>query len=62
VPSLVIWGLRDQALLPGLLEGLQEHVPQLQVHRVANASHWIVHEHSALVIEQIARFVQPKLQ
>ena len=62
VPTLVIWGLRDQALLPGLLEGLQEHVPRLQVHRVADASHWIVHERSALVIEQITRFMQPKPQ
>ena len=62
VPTLVIWGLRDQALLPGLLEGLQEHVPRLQVHRVADASHWIVHERSALVIEQITRFMQPEPQ
>lgn len=62
VPTLVIWGLRDQALLPGLLEGLQEHVPRLQVHRVADASHWIVHERSALVIEQITRFMQPSPQ
>jgi pimeloyl-ACP methyl ester carboxylesterase len=58
VPTLVIWGLRDQALLPGLLEGLQEYVPRLQVHGVPDASHWIVHERSALVIEQITGFLQ----
>jgi pimeloyl-ACP methyl ester carboxylesterase len=62
VPTLVIWGLRDQALLPGLLEGLAEHVPRLRVHRVPDASHWIVHERSAVVIEQITRFLQPEPQ
>jgi pimeloyl-ACP methyl ester carboxylesterase len=58
VPTLVIWGMRDQALLPNLLEDLQDHVPRLRVHRVADASHWIVHERSALVIEQITGFLQ----
>jgi pimeloyl-ACP methyl ester carboxylesterase len=58
VPTLVIWGMRDQALLPDLLEDLQDHVPRLRVHRVADASHWIVHERGALVIEQITGFLQ----
>jgi pimeloyl-ACP methyl ester carboxylesterase len=62
VPTLVIWGMRDQALLPGLLEGLAEHVPRLHVHRVADASHWIVHERSVVVIEQITRFLQTEPQ
>jgi pimeloyl-ACP methyl ester carboxylesterase len=45
-------------LLPDLLEDLQDHVPRLRVHRVADASHWIVHERGALVIEQITGFLQ----
>ena len=57
VPTLVIWGLNDGALLPGLLEGLQDFVPQLQLQRVAGASHWIVHEQPALVTAHLQRFL-----
>jgi pimeloyl-ACP methyl ester carboxylesterase len=53
VPTQVLWGLRDAALLPGLLDGLQRWVPQLQVECVADASHWIVHEQPALVSARI---------
>jgi pimeloyl-ACP methyl ester carboxylesterase len=57
VPTLVIWGLRDQALLPGMLDGLEEHVDHLRVERVPDASHWVVHERPALVNSLIDRFV-----
>ncbi len=49
VPTTVLWGEADVALLPGLLQGLQHWVPQLQLRRVPEASHWIVHEQPALV-------------
>jgi len=46
--------MQDTALLPGLLDGLQAYVPNLQVQRVEDASHWIVHEQPAKVIALIA--------
>ena len=49
VPTTVLWGEKDAALLPGLLDGLERWVPQLQVLREAQASHWIVHEQPARV-------------
>ncbi len=49
VPTTVLWGDGDIALLPSLLEGLERWVPQLQVQRVPQASHWVVHEQPALV-------------
>jgi len=55
VPTTVLWGEQDHALLPGLLHGLQHWVPALQVERVPEASHWIVHEQVALVADRIAR-------
>lgn len=58
VPTHVIWGERDTALLPGLLEGLQAHVPRLTVSRVAQASHWIVHEQPERVALEIERALQ----
>jgi len=44
VPTLVIWGMNDSALPPGLLSGLGAWVPELTLHREPEASHWIVHE------------------
>lgn len=50
VPTTVLWGERDHALRPSLLDGLAHWVPQLQVHRHPEASHWIVHEQPDWVI------------
>ena len=50
VPTTVLWGEADHALLPGLLDGLDAWVPDLQIHRHAQASHWIVHEQPEWVI------------
>ncbi len=44
VPTLVIWGEKDGALLLGNLDGLGEHVQNLQIERVPEAGHWVVHE------------------
>jgi len=57
VPTLVLWGERDTALLTGCLEGLKQCVPDLKLVRVADASHWIVHEKSDLVCGEIERFI-----
>ena len=54
VPTTVLWGERDAALLPALLDGLERWVPQLQIRRVPDASHWIVHEQPGLVADTIA--------
>jgi pimeloyl-ACP methyl ester carboxylesterase len=57
VPTTVLWGERDHALLPALLHGLEHWVPDLQVQRVPDASHWIVHEQPALVADLIQRLL-----
>jgi len=49
VPTLVLWGMQDIALPPGLINGLQDYVPELELHRIADGSHWLVHEQPALV-------------
>jgi epoxide hydrolase 4 len=56
-PTLVIWGERDRYLLPGLLDGLDKYVDDLTVHRVPDASHWIVHEKPALINSMIRGFL-----
>jgi pimeloyl-ACP methyl ester carboxylesterase len=59
VPTLVLWGERDTALLTGCLEGLGECVPDLKIVRAPDASHWIVHEKPDLVCSEIEGFVSP---
>ena len=54
VPTTVLWGEADVALLPGLLEGLERWVPQLDLQRVPQASHWLVHEQPGRVAELVA--------
>jgi pimeloyl-ACP methyl ester carboxylesterase len=57
VPTLVLWGERDTALLTGCLEGIEACVPDLKIVRFADASHWIVHEKTADVCREIEAFV-----
>lgn len=57
VPTLVFWALDDSALLPGLLDGLEDYVPDLQVRKVPGATHWIVHEQPRLLAEEIGAFL-----
>ncbi|SRR5579883_2987684 len=57
VPTLVIWGERDTALIPANLDGLQEFVPNLAVRRVPDANHWVVHQRPELVNGYIREFL-----
>jgi epoxide hydrolase 4 len=54
VPTLVLWGMDDTALLPSNLEGLDAYVSDLQVQEVPGATHWIAHE----VPETLAAAIQ----
>lgn len=54
VPTRVIWGERDHALLPPILDGLGAHVDDLEIVRIPDASHWVVHERSRRVNELLA--------
>jgi epoxide hydrolase 4 len=58
LPTLVLWGMQDAALLPELLDGLEEYVPDLRIERVEDASHWIVHEQPGLVAEKLEAFLR----
>ena len=58
LPTLVIWGLDDIALAPALLDGLDDFVPQMQLHRVPGATHWIVHEQPERVIGFLQEFIR----
>lgn len=57
VPTLVLWALDDAALLPGLLDGLEDYVPALELRKVPGATHWIVHEQPQRVAQDIEGFL-----
>ncbi|HLL11642.1 MAG TPA: alpha/beta fold hydrolase, partial [Rubrivivax sp.] len=59
VPTTLLWGEQDKALLPGLLRGLERWVPQLDVQRVPDASHWLIHEQPDRVVDQILALLSP---
>ena len=56
MPTLVIWGMNDVALLPELLVGLEDYIPDLTLKKVDNATHWIVHEQPQLVAGYLQNF------
>ena len=57
VPTLVLWGTADPALLPALLDGLPGWVPDLRVVPIAGASHWVVQEQPGRVTRELAGFL-----
>ena len=57
VPTLVVWGMRDEALLPGNLDGLEQCVPDLRIERLPEASHWVMHEEPARLNRLIREFI-----
>lgn len=57
IPTLVLWATEDVALLPELVEGLDEYVRDLTLEKVPGASHWIVHEQPRLVAQRLAAFL-----
>ena len=56
-PTQVIWGMQDIALPPGLIDGLEAYIPDLQIHRIPDGTHWIIHEQPALVHGLMAEFL-----
>lgn len=57
IPTLVIWGMRDSALLPAQLDGLDELVENLTVVRLPNAGHFAPWE----AADEVASALEPFL-
>jgi len=57
VPTLVIWGMKDKALLPVQLDGLDRLVTDLHIVRIPNAGHFAPWEAPESVISALAPFL-----
>ncbi len=62
VPTLVVWGVRDHALRPSLLDGLDEFVPDLKVVRIEEGSHWIPTESPDEVNRAVREYLDARLK
>ena len=56
--TLVLWGMGDIALPPALLDGLIDYVPHMELKKIQTATHWIIHEQTALVAQHLQEFLQ----
>ena len=57
IPTLVVWGMADEALLPANLEGLDEWVGNLTVEPVEGAGHFVPWEAPDAVSAALERFL-----
>ena len=60
LPTLVVWGMDDVALPPDLIQGLDHYIPDLTLHKVQGATHWIIHEQPELLMHYLQEFLTPK--
>jgi len=60
VPTCVIWGMDDAILLPGLLAGIGDLVPDLLLHKIDEAGHGIVREQPDLVARLVADYLSTR--
>jgi epoxide hydrolase 4 len=59
VPTKIIWGEADVALLPALLDDIELLVPGVVLERWPEASHWLLHESPERCAASILAFTQP---
>jgi pimeloyl-ACP methyl ester carboxylesterase len=59
-PTLVIWGMKDGAILSGHLSGLDKWVPNLSVKLYPDDDHWVMLEKATSVAQDIRHFIDDK--
>ena len=58
IPTLVVWGMRDVALLPIQLEGMSEVVDDIEIVRIAEAGHFAPWEAPDAVAQPLRQFLE----
>jgi len=60
VPTLVLWGVKDTAVLSGNLSGLEKWVENLSVRLYPDDDHWVMIEKGKEIGQDIRRFIEDK--
>jgi len=58
VPTLIVWGDKDHALMPENLEGMGDFIDDLEVVRLPEVSHWVTHEDPERVSTEVLRYIK----
>jgi cis-3-alkyl-4-acyloxetan-2-one decarboxylase len=57
-PVCLVWGMRDWCFTPWFLERFIDFLPQAEVHRIADAGHYVVEDAWEQIVPTIVRFMQ----
>jgi pimeloyl-ACP methyl ester carboxylesterase len=60
VPTFVIWGMKDTAILSGHLSGLEKLVPNLSVRLYPDDDHWVMLEKGKQIAQDMRRWLEDK--
>ena len=58
-PTLVCWGMKDPVFDATVLDHLLRHLPQAQVHRYADAGHYVLEDAADRIVPLAARHLAP---
>jgi pimeloyl-ACP methyl ester carboxylesterase len=56
-PTMVVWGDRDSTVVPAMADGLDEWVPDVTVHHLPDASHWVQEDRPEQVTNHLLEFL-----
>lgn len=56
VPTMVLWGEKDHALVPENIDGIGDFVPDLRLIRLPDVTHWVTHEDPDRVNREVLQF------
>jgi pimeloyl-ACP methyl ester carboxylesterase len=59
VPTLVIHGMKDVAVLSSVLNDLYKYVNDLKIIRAEKSSHWVMHDEPELIVNNFRSFFKP---
>jgi pimeloyl-ACP methyl ester carboxylesterase len=62
VPTLILWGMQDVALIPEMAKASADRCEQATLHYFEDATHWVQHEKSAEVNRLIEAFIADNAQ
>jgi pimeloyl-ACP methyl ester carboxylesterase len=57
-PMLICWGMKDFVFDAGILAILEEAFPKAEVHRFANAGHYVLEDAAGEIVPEVVRFLQ----
>jgi cis-3-alkyl-4-acyloxetan-2-one decarboxylase len=62
LPTALIWGMRDWCFTPHFLDRFRQFLPNAEVHRLADAGHWVMEDAGEHVIPIVEEFITKSCQ